>query len=148
MVVVPFWEHTESHNVLFLFLSPYPHQERKPKGNQGALQEDHCSYRSAIILSLWPIQVRFRLLFTTWLSLWVWDIVWVYDWLLESILGSYSAFMLTFHTPYYHHFNPSPYPIIYLFFLISIHVFFLFFMLSSSWESHINLRVFLYIFIW
>jgi len=29
--------------------------------------------------------------FTTWLS--VWDIV--YDWLLESIIGSYFAFMLT-----------------------------------------------------
>jgi len=29
--------------------------------------------------------------FTTWLS--VWDIV--YDWLLESIIGSYSAFILT-----------------------------------------------------
>jgi len=92
MVVIPFWEHTESHNVLFLFLSLYPHQERKPKGNQGALQEeDHCAYRSALILSLWPIQVRFRLLFTAWLS--IWDIV--YDWLLESIIGSYSTFMLT-----------------------------------------------------
>jgi len=43
MVVVPFWEHTQSHNVLFLFLSPYPYQERKPKENKGALQEeDHC----------------------------------------------------------------------------------------------------------
>jgi len=95
MVVVPFWEHTESHNVLLLFLSLYPHQERKPKENQGALQEeDHCAYRSALILSLKQIQV-FRLLFTTWLSVWVWDIVWVYDWLLESILGSYSAFVLT-----------------------------------------------------
>jgi len=31
------------------------------------------------------------LLFTAWLS--VWEIA--YDWLLESILGSYSAFMLT-----------------------------------------------------
>jgi len=32
--------------------------------------------------------------FTAWLS--VWDIV--YDWLLESIIGSYSAFMLTWVT--------------------------------------------------
>jgi len=45
MVVVPFWEHTQSHNVLFLFLSPYPRQERKPKENKGAL-------RRKIIVSL------------------------------------------------------------------------------------------------
>jgi len=68
MVVVPFWEHTQSHNVLFLFLSLYPHEERKPKGNQGALQEvDYCVYRSALILSLWRYG-QFRYVFIYYLQ--------------------------------------------------------------------------------
>ena len=122
------WSPTEStHRVIKYFscsfLSIPIKRENQREINEGALQEeDHCAYRSALILPLWPIQVRFRLLFTTWLSVWVWDIV--YDWLLESILwfilclctwmcvyvrksvimcmkmseliiGSYSAFMLT-----------------------------------------------------
>jgi len=48
MVVVP--ESTHSHNILFkfLFLSLYPHQERKPKGNKGALQEEDHWISSAL----------------------------------------------------------------------------------------------------
>jgi len=107
MVVIPFWEHTQRvimHSSCSFLPIPIKRENQreikvlyrrkiKPKGNKGALQEeDHCAYRSALILSLWPIQVRFRLLFTTWLLVWVWDIV--YDWLSESIIGSYSAFSI------------------------------------------------------
>jgi len=50
-----------------MFLSLYPHQERKPKENKGALQEEDQWISSALKKGtslLWLIQIYFCLQFT------------------------------------------------------------------------------------
>jgi len=61
-MVVVLSESTQRHNVLFKFLSLYPHQDRRLKGNKGAPQEEDHWITSALkkgTSSLWLIHIHF-----------------------------------------------------------------------------------------